>query len=68
MGIILKPNGEKATPDKEMFTAKMWDKHIEKMMKPSIFEEMMMISELRKSCGVEPDGKDTVKIKFRKFT
>ena len=66
MGLIYKPNGEKAIPDREMFSAKMWEKHIEKLMKPSAFEEIMMINELRRSCGVKPDGKDTVKINFRK--
>jgi hypothetical protein len=68
MGLIYLPNGEKAFPDKESITAKMWERQAEKLMKPSIFQEMHMISELRRSCGVEPDPNgDDIKVRFRKY-
>lgn len=63
MGLIYKPNGEKATPDNTSLCADLWPKYLVKdILQTSVLEQASRISDLRRSCGVLPD-KDTITIR-----
>lgn len=63
MGVILKPNGELATPSKTKLCLDMWSKYVIKnVFTPGVFEQASRINDLRRSCGVEP-SMDTITIR-----
>ena len=67
--MIYKANGEIYNPPgditRKMLSMAQDSLNLKAFARPSKFEEIMKINELRKSCGVEPRGGKTVT--FRKF-